>query len=153
MFHVFDVFCSSDMRPFEIVKGEGFRNLCQTLLDIDRKSNVPIESRDIIPNSTTISRRTLILADGERLFQISYKIYRLLFFKERRKLLTKSLETCFKSVKLFAVTGDYWNNKFSSESYVTITLHFGFDNKIEIVVLKAVLFQLSKTGGNNKRQQ
>ena len=100
-------FCSTDMRPFEIVNGEGFRNLCQTLLDIGSKSNVPIESRDMIPDSTPISRRTLILADGERVFRISYKIYRLLFFKERRKLLTKLLETRFKSVKLFAVTGDY----------------------------------------------
>ena len=57
------------------MKGEGFRK------SIGRKSSAPIESRDIIPYLTTISRRTLILADDERLFRVSYKIYTLIVQK------------------------------------------------------------------------
>ena len=71
---------------------------------------------------------------------------------ERRQALKESLSNRFKPVKLFAVTGDYWKNKFTSESYFTITLHFGFDNKIEVIVLKTALFQASKTGGENERK-
>lgn len=58
-------FCSTDMRPFEIVKGEGFANLCQTLLDIGRRSATPIESTELIPDPTTVSRRTQVLAEGK----------------------------------------------------------------------------------------
>jgi len=43
-------FCSQDMRPFEIVKGEGFKNLCQTLLDLGRRSNINIQCDELIPD-------------------------------------------------------------------------------------------------------
>ena len=81
-------FCFIDMRSW---KKKDSENLCQTLLDVGRKSAASIESRDIIPDLTTISRRTLILADDERLFRVSYKIYILLLFKNGRKLITNKV--------------------------------------------------------------
>ena len=50
-------------------------------------------------------------------------------------------------VKLFDITTDFWKNKFSSDSYLTITLHYNKDGEMMNIVLKTVLFHDSKTGG------
>ena len=43
-------------RPFEIVNGNRFGVLCQSLLDIAYDSSCRIKAGDIIPDPTTISR-------------------------------------------------------------------------------------------------
>ena len=57
-------FCSYDLRPFEIVNGNGFGVLCQCLLDIAYNSSCRIKAVDVIPDPTTISRRARSLAEG-----------------------------------------------------------------------------------------
>ena len=44
-----------EKRPFEIVNGNGFDVLCQSLLDIAYDSSCRIKAGDIILDSTTIS--------------------------------------------------------------------------------------------------
>jgi hypothetical protein len=57
-------FCALDMRPFEIVNGSGFEQFCQTILDIGRRSSDRIEACQLIPDSTTVSRRVQSMAEG-----------------------------------------------------------------------------------------
>jgi len=48
---------------------------------------------------------------------------------------------------LFGITTDFWKNKFSSDSYLTINLHYNKDGNMMHIVLKTVLIDESKTGG------
>lgn len=57
-------FCSFDLRPFEVVTGTGFEIMCQSLLDIAHQNPHLINATDIIPDSTTVSRRVKNLAEG-----------------------------------------------------------------------------------------
>ncbi|CAF0758999.1 unnamed protein product [Adineta steineri] len=126
-------FCSYDLRPFEIINGSGFEVLCQSLLDIAYNNSCRIKASDIIPDPTTISRRVRSLAE------------------ERRVELIESLLSDLKMVKLFGITTDFWKNKFSSDSYLTITIHYNKDGNMMNLVLKTVLVSESKTGENTKK--
>lgn len=46
--------CARDMRSFEIIKGEGFRDFCQTLMDMQPGPHV----REVFPSARTVSRNT-----------------------------------------------------------------------------------------------
>lgn len=50
--------------------------------------------------------------------------------------------------RLYGVTLDYWANKYTSESYLTVTIHFESDAEMHSCVLKTLLFDQPKTGGN-----
>ncbi|CAF5226609.1 unnamed protein product, partial [Rotaria magnacalcarata] len=71
---------------------------------------------------TTISRKVQKLAEENR----SELINRLLFD--------------LKKIKLFGITTDFWKNKYSSESYLTVTLHYNKGGVMNNFVLKTVLF-------------
>lgn len=58
-------FCAYDMRSFTFVNGHGFQALGQALLDIGQSSGRQIKISDILPDSTTISRRVQSLAIGK----------------------------------------------------------------------------------------
>ncbi|CAF1238449.1 unnamed protein product [Adineta ricciae] len=122
-------FCSYDLRPYEIVNGNGFELLCQSLLDIAYKSSSQIKAKDLICDSTTVSRHV----------------------KKRRVELIETLLSDLNVVKLFGISTDYWKNKFTSDSYLTTTLHYDKDGHMKNIVLKTVLFDESKTGANTKK--
>jgi hypothetical protein len=42
---------------------------------------------------------------------------------------------------------DYWSNKFTSDSYLTITIHYENGAEMESYVLRTMLCDQSKTGG------
>ena len=67
------------------------------------------------------------------------------FFLEKREELKDKLTKV--SSKLYGVTLDYWTNKFTSDSYVTITIHYENDAAMESFVLKTLRFDQSKTTG------
>ncbi|CAF1230277.1 unnamed protein product [Rotaria magnacalcarata] len=112
-------FCAYDLRSFETVNGRGFEVLCQSLLDVAHKHSHPIDAKSIISDPTTISRRVHKLVD------------------ERRLELVDTLLSDLKKIKLFGVTTDFWKNKYSSESYLTVTL-----GKRQLVELQLVERQL-----------
>ncbi|CAF4238185.1 unnamed protein product [Rotaria magnacalcarata] len=126
-------FCAYDLRSFETVNGQGFELLCQSLLDIAHKHPHRIQAKSIISDPTTISRKVQKLAEENR----SELINRLLFD--------------LKKIKLFGITTDFWKNKYSSESYLTLTLHYNKGGVMNNFVLKTVLFSDAKTGENTKR--
>jgi hypothetical protein len=58
-------------------------------------------------------------------------------------------EKLSKNMKLlYGVTLDYWTNKFTSDSYLTTTLHYENNGEVESCVLKTSLFDQSKTAGS-----
>ncbi|CAF3864395.1 unnamed protein product, partial [Rotaria sp. Silwood1] len=126
-------FCAYDLRPFEIVNGYGFEVLCQSILDLAHQHPHLTEARSIISDPTTISRRVKNLAE------------------EHRLALIETLLPDLKKIKLFGVTTDFWKNKFSSESYLTVNVHYNKDGYMKHLVLKTVLVNEAKTGENTKK--
>lgn len=139
-------FCSFDLRPFEIIHGNGFTVLCQSLLDIAYENSCRINASDLIPDPTTISRRVRGLAEGIRTFTVAV-LLKTLYYLEHREELIQTLLSDLKIVKLFGITTDFWKNKFSSDSYLTITLHYNKDGDMVKIVLKTIQVNESKTGG------
>ena len=137
--------CSFDIRPYEMVSGRGFELLCQTLIDVGRKITTPTNVSTILPDPTTVSRRVQILADG--INDIFLNQFLLSCFIESRKKFISHLSEHLKNVKMIGVTGDYWKNSFTSDSYLTITLHYHLNGSIQTVALKTILVTTSKTGG------
>ncbi len=68
-------------------------------------------------------------------------------YLERRLELIETLLPDLKMVKFFGITTDFWKNKYSSDSYLTITLHYNKDGNMKNLVLKTVLINEAKTGG------
>ncbi|CAF3404891.1 unnamed protein product, partial [Rotaria sp. Silwood2] len=64
-------FCALGTRAFDVVKGDGFKNLAKTLLGVGRGSNTPsIEITALLPHPTTIR---IISRNFTRLYE-QYKI-------------------------------------------------------------------------------
>lgn len=57
--------CSLDIRPFEAVDGEGFRQLCQFLINTGARYG-KIDAADLMPHPTTVSRNCLKMAESLR---------------------------------------------------------------------------------------
>lgn len=68
-------------------------------------------------------------------------------FLEHRLELIQTLLGDLEKIKLFGVTTDFWKNKFSSNSYLTITLHYNKEGEMKNLVLKTVHVSESKNGG------
>ncbi|CAF4299270.1 unnamed protein product [Rotaria magnacalcarata] len=92
-----------------------------------------IEAAAIIPDPTTISRQVQKLAE------------------ENRVKLIESLIPDLKKIKLFGVTTDFWKNRFTSDSYLTINLHYNKDGQMKNLMLKTVPISEAKTGENTKK--
>ncbi|CAF3627039.1 unnamed protein product [Rotaria sp. Silwood1] len=58
-------FCAYGMRSFNSVNGHGLEFLVQDLLHVAYSTDVKIKGSDIIPHSTTISRRVQSMACGK----------------------------------------------------------------------------------------
>jgi len=71
----------------------------------------------------------------------------ILVYLEHRVQLVETLLPDLKEVKLFGITTDFRKNKFSSDSYLTITFHYNKDGNMMNIVLKTIQVNESKTGG------
>ncbi len=102
--------CSFDIRPFNIVKGPGFTFLCQSLIDLGyqygiAKLGAP-SATSLLPDPTNISRTISQISAG---------------YREKLK---NMLKNDLQGVKLIGVSTDYWKNSGTSESYLTINVHY-----------------------------
>lgn len=96
--------CAQDGRPFNTVAGEGFKTLCQELINIGaQKGEINIEH--VLPHPTTVSRNTATAVDGLR-----------------AKLLPKLREALREECCAF--TSDMWSDKYKHISYLTMTANF-----------------------------
>jgi hypothetical protein len=130
--------CSFDIRPFNIVKGPGFTYLCQSLIDLGyrygtAKLGAPSASL-LLPDPTNISRTVSQIAD------------------EYREKLKDILKNDLQCVKLVGVSTDYWKNSGTSESYLTINIHYSKNAQNITYMLETSLFEQSKTGDNTREK-
>ena len=125
-------YCAFDMQSFNSVKGVGFIQLCQSLLDIGYKYGelkaVAPAAPSLLPDPTNVSRRIQYLA------------------AEYRLKLIEILREDLKNVKLVGVSTDYWKNSYTSDYYLTVNLHYTKDSKSTTIMLNTSIFFGSKTG-------
>lgn len=60
-------FCAADLRSFNVVNGNGFKALAKFLLETGEKFGSNINLEEFLPHATTISRKTFITAEEERM--------------------------------------------------------------------------------------
>ena len=122
-------FCTTDMRLFNIVTGDGFKSVIQSAYSLGYKhgANGSIKQNIIeqLPCWTTVSRAVSKQAEGDR--------EKLSSFFERAV------------IKNFACTLDFWNNDFSSESFITVSLHFIVGQQLFYISLATGSFAEAKT--------
>jgi hypothetical protein len=92
------------VRPFNIVTGQGFRELAQELIKVGAKyGHVKLE--EILPHPTTISRRVSEMAD------------------EIRAQVVPEIKAAMERGEC-AATSDMWSDKFNKLHYLTMTTHY-----------------------------
>ena len=126
--------CSKDLRPFDIVSGEGFINFAQVLINIGAKKG-NIDASDILPHPTTISRNIVETAETLRSEIIPY-------------LKVKIEEG------LCAASTDMWTDDFKKKSYTALTVHY-FDDEWNLnskLLFTCVFPDESKTGVNIRKE-
>ncbi|CAF4224953.1 unnamed protein product [Rotaria sp. Silwood2] len=130
--------CSFDMRPFSIVKGRGFTFFCQSLINLGYQYGTtklgPPSASSLLPDPTNISRTVSQIAEEER---------------ERLKNI---LKVDLQHVKMVGVSTDYWKNSGTSESYLTINIHYSKNEQNVTYMLRTSLFAQSKTGDNTRQR-
>ncbi|CAF1199180.1 unnamed protein product [Adineta ricciae] len=131
-------FCSFDMRSFNIVKGSGFTYLCQSLLNLGYQYGVAKlgtpSSTSLLPDPTNIARTVSRISE------------------DYRKKLKDILKIDLQGVKLIGISTDYWKNSGTSESYLTINVHYCRDEENITYMLHTCLFEQSKTGDNTRKK-
>lgn len=96
-------FVAQDMRPYASVSGAGFVNLAETLIQAGaRYGNV--SAKDILPNPSTVSKHTHIIAE------------------EKRNELSIYFEK--KSLQGVAITTDIWTDNHKKQSYLGVNVHY-----------------------------
>lgn len=123
-----------DISPFEAVDGDGLLYLIQGVTDLQFKQSQPLNVRDIIPHSTTVSRNIHRQAEQEK---------------------QKLSETLIEALKVGNVsfTCDMWTDSFKQRSYTTITAHWISENwtlNSRVLCTEELDPALKKTGVNVK---
>ena len=131
-------FCSFDMSSFNIVKDSGFISLYQNLIDLGYqygtgKVGIPSAS-SLLPDTTNISRTVHQLAE------------------EYKENLNDILKNDLQNLKLIAVSTDYWKNAGTSQSYLTVNIHYTKNERNVTYMLRTSLFDESKTGDNTRKE-
>lgn len=110
-------FCAKDVRPMEIISGQGFTNLAQFLIELGAThGNIVIST--ILPHPTTVSRH---VADVK-------KDWHAKLFPVLKKAVAN--DEC-------SSTSDMWTDKYKINPFLVMTAHFFDDN---FVLEKHVLF-------------
>ena len=58
--------CTKDLRPYNIVAGEGFKNALKTAMRIQAQSKLPIDVETLVPDRNTVRRHVVKRAASER---------------------------------------------------------------------------------------
>lgn len=151
--------CAIDMRPFRIVEGKGFKTFCQTLLNIGgSKYNVD----DIIPCAKTVSRNTATIYN-ELLNKIRPEIAEMIsagnisqIVIPRGKQLIVNINNCSVNVLsllgLCAGTTDLWTERYKQNSYLSLTVHYIKNWKIQKYTLFVTKFPNIQKNHTNIRK-
>ena len=123
--------CAQDLRPFNIVLGEGFIGMAQKLINIDAKYG-QLDAAEVLPHPRTVSRHVSDMADQVRqniLPQIKEAI---------------NNEQC-------AMTCDLWTDNYRKQHYLTVTSSYITNDSTELK--SSILFttrfpDVPKTGEN-----
>ncbi|CAF2122290.1 unnamed protein product, partial [Rotaria magnacalcarata] len=130
-------YCAFDMRSFNSVHGDGFKQICQVLIDIGYKYGLMKTIKPLtdilIPDRTNISRTIKQIANEYRL--------------KMNEILRQEL----KQVKLIGISTDYWKSSYTGDNYLTINSHYRKDNNPVTYMLKNILFSGTKSGENTVR--
>lgn len=120
-------FCAKDVRPMDIISGEGFKNLAQHLVSL--YGNIDIST--ILPHATTISRH---IAEVKA---------------ETLKRVFPIIENAMKNGECSAST-DMWTEYYKKNSFITMTVHY-FDENFFLKkrVLFTTLFEGQDKSGDN----
>jgi len=94
-------FCARDIRPFNIVEGEGFRDLAHKLIHLGAKYG-DIPASEVLPSGRTLSRHVDDMCSKER----------------------DSLKRTLVGIDRFGVTTDLWTHEDTSTPYITVTIHY-----------------------------
>ncbi|CAF3555851.1 unnamed protein product [Rotaria socialis] len=125
------------MRSFNSVRSDGFKQICQVLIDIGYKyglmKTIKPSADILIPDCTNISGTIKQIANEYRL--------------KMNEILRQEL----KQVKLIGISTDYWKSSYAGDNYLTINIHYTKDNNPVTYMLKNILFSGTKSGENNVR--
>ena len=122
--------CARDPRPFLIVEDKGFYNIGQALIDIGARRG-HFEFSQLVPCPNTVKNHL------KKLVQV-----------EKASFIRFLKNTC---IDTFGITLDYWTCKETSDSYLTASLHYYYNTKLEWVVLGTREFKEIKTGENTRQ--
>ncbi|KAG4078080.1 hypothetical protein HA402_002131 [Bradysia odoriphaga] len=129
-------FCATDMRPFEIIQGEGFRQLAQFIWSMGSlHGNQFTDVTCILPHPTTISRNVTAIKE------------------DTMKRVMPAIKNSMEDGECSAST-DMWTDSHRKNHFLTMTAHY-FDHNFTMKrkVLFTSLFKAkSKTGANIKRE-
>ena len=127
-------FVASDLRPFNIVGGEGFLKFAQTMIDIGAKYG-KIDARTAIPNPSTVARHAKDTA------------------AELRPFIAVELAEAFTTVG-GSITFDIWTDDYRKISYLGQTVHYTdskFRLRERILCVAEFDGELRKTGENIRK--
>ena len=130
------IFCARDIRPFYTVKGKGFKELAQELINVGaERGKVPVSS--VLPAPNTISAHCKALAAKER------------------EAFTANVKSHLKNGGTVGMTTDMWTDDFRKINYLAVTCHYiGDDYNLIGKNLATVMFpQNKKKTGENIRKE
>jgi len=97
--------CATDIRPFSIVDGAGFKKVAQKLIALGAQYG-NVKADDVLPCATTVSRHLSTVV------------------ATRKADVTEMLQTA----ENFGITTDGWTHTTTNNQYITITAHY-IDNE------------------------
>ena len=100
------VFAAKDLRPINVINGEGFRYLSQELLNIGSK-NPNIKVEDVLPSDTCVSNHLNTV-----------------YSQIKEKLINE-----LSIITVFGITCDHWSYDKLKTNYLTITVQYISNNK------------------------
>ena len=95
--------CCEDIRPFDIVSGNGFHGLAQGLINIGARYG-RVDASSVLPHRQTICDHAKKTA------------------KEKKEILSKEVNTALGCG--IAITTDMWTDDFNKRAYSAFTTHF-----------------------------
>ncbi len=126
--------CCRDLRPFDIVSGDGFHTVAQCLINIGSRYG-RVDASSVLPHRQTVCDRAKATA------------------KEKKEILSKKINKALDCG--IAITTDMWTDEFNKRAYTAFTGHFINDDwKLESRVISTAEFDstLKKTAHNIHEQ-